>query len=226
MTHQVSLTNAFIPNSRERDILMLQKTPNGPLELIHMIKAQRKSEIISDAIEFAWEAHSSQTRKGSSIPYINHPLRVALTLIQLGCSDEIVSAGILHDTVEDTSVTLKDIELKFGKYVAELVSGASEPDKSDTWEHRKEHTIEYLKVAPIEIVCITFADKLDFIRSIHVDQERIGEAVWDVLNRPKEQQRWLMQELYKAFSSRVKDGLDFKLVAEFKSEIDAVLKAQ
>jgi len=140
------------------------------------------NEIIFDAIEFAAKAHRGQFRKSTKIPYIIHPLNVGNILIESGCSPEIVAAGILHDTVEDTDITIEDIEKKFGEKVAKIVKGVSEPDKSDTWENRKNHTIEMLKTAPLEIVLVEYADKLDNIKSIKETFEKIGKKYGTGLN--------------------------------------------
>ncbi|HAQ06826.1 MAG TPA: phosphohydrolase, partial [Bacillus bacterium] len=64
---------------------------------------------------------------------------------------------ILHDTVEDTKITLADIDLEFGNEIAEIVKGCSEPDKSLSWEERKEHTIDYLKTASKDIRVVACA---------------------------------------------------------------------
>ncbi|MCK9391353.1 MAG: HD domain-containing protein [Syntrophales bacterium] len=61
--------------------------------------------MIFKAIEFATKAHSGQYWKGTKILYVTHPLNVAKTLIQLECSEPVIVAGILHDTLEDTRVT-------------------------------------------------------------------------------------------------------------------------
>ena len=110
------------------------------------------SAMIFDAIEYAARAHREHYRKGTRIPYIAHLISVAKILIEYDCAEEIIVAGLLHDTVEDTSVTLEDIRNSFGETVASLVDAASEPDKSDTWENRKKHTIEYLKTAPMDVL--------------------------------------------------------------------------
>jgi (p)ppGpp synthase/HD superfamily hydrolase len=60
-----------------------------------------------DAIEFAVKAHRGQLRKGTTIPYVSHPMEVARILLQAGCSDTIAIAGLLHDTVEDAGVTVE-----------------------------------------------------------------------------------------------------------------------
>ena len=95
---------------------------------------------IFDALQFATNAHSGQFRKGTKIPYIVHPVTVMQTLIEYGASDDAVMAGILHDTLEDTPTTVADLEQNFGKRITHLVIGASEMDKSLSWEERKEHT--------------------------------------------------------------------------------------
>src|SRR5690606_17487759 len=79
---------------------------------------------LEHAIDFATEAHQGQKRK-SGEPYIVHPLSVANVLIEWGMDIDSVLAGVLHDTVEDTKVTLDDIENLFGRNVAFLVDGVT-----------------------------------------------------------------------------------------------------
>ena len=116
---------------------------------------------IFDAIEFAARAHRGQCRKGTKIPYIVHPLAVAKILIDAGCPEDVVVAGILHDTVEDTPLSLDEIRHAFGTAVARIVEGASEPDKSKPWEERKAHTIESLKTASEAVLLVSCADKIE-----------------------------------------------------------------
>jgi (p)ppGpp synthase/HD superfamily hydrolase len=182
----------------------------------------KKSKIVFDAIEFAVKAHSGQFRKGTNIPYIVHPLGVAKTLIEYGLPDKIVVAGILHDTVEDTDVTLEDIKKNFGEEIAKIVEGASEPDKSDTWENRKKHTIEYLKTAPMDVIFVSCADKLDNIKSIREDYSKIGEEIWKRFKRSKESQKWYYRSLMNVFSDRMKDEPALSIFKQFKLEVEKV----
>ena len=69
---------------------------------------------INQALEFAAQAHLKQIRKGTDIPYITHPYAVGMILARSGCPESVVIAGILHDTVEDTDVTLESIRCAFG----------------------------------------------------------------------------------------------------------------
>lgn len=175
--------------------------------------------MIFSAIEFATKAHAGQYRKGTKIPYIVHPLNVAKILIEHDCPEDVVVAGILHDTVEDTPITIEDIRQTFGERVAQLVQGASEPDKSDTWENRKKHTIEYLKTAPMDVLLVSLADKLDNVRAIREDYEKLGESLWSRFNRPRESQAWYYRSLAEVFSGRHFDGQFASFVGEFRSEV-------
>lgn len=174
------------------------------------------------AIEFATKAHKGQVRKGTKIPYITHPLGVAKILIENDCPEEIVVAGILHDTVEDTPVTIEDIRQAFGEKVAQLVQAASEPDKSDTWENRKRHTIESLKTVPMDVLLVSLADKLDNIKAIREDYEKLGESLWPRFNRPKQSQEWYYKSLAEVFSGRQASEPLASLVREFSSEVERV----
>jgi (p)ppGpp synthase/HD superfamily hydrolase len=177
------------------------------------------SPLIFDAIEYAAQAHREHFRKGTSIPYIIHPIGVAKILIEYDCSEEVVIAGLLHDTVEDTAVTLEAIRARFGEHVAGLVEAASEPDKSDTWENRKRHTLESLKTAPMEVLLLSCADKLDNIRSIKEDYERFGESVWKRFRRAKDSQKWYYGELADLFMSRAEGEPGATLFRQFYYEV-------
>ena len=177
-------------------------------------------EKIFKAIEFAAAAHRGQFRKGTKLPYIYHPLGVGQILIEHGCTEDIVVAGILHDTIEDTAVTSEDIAENFGHKITEIVVGASEPDKSDTWENRKQHTIEYLHKAPIAVLLVIAADKLDNINSMLIDYEKEGEALWLRFNRPKEKQQWYYRTLMTVFKNRINREPGIKIVDQISEGIE------
>jgi (p)ppGpp synthase/HD superfamily hydrolase len=180
--------------------------------------------MIFKAIEFATKAHSGLYRKGTKIPYITHPLNVAQILIEYECPESVVTAGILHDTLEDTQATVDDIRDAFGYEVADLVNAVSEPNKSDTWENRKAHTIKHLKTASPEVLMISLADKMDNIKKIREDYEKIGNKVWERFNRPKEKQKWYYETLADVFSMRLNDPKTAFLVNHFRSEVNLVFK--
>lgn len=142
------------------------------------------------AIEFAAYAHRDQKRKGTDIPYISHPYAVGSILMQAGCSEEVVVAGVLHDTLEDTETTEAELLALFGPEVLEIVKGCSEPDKGATWEERKQHTLDELKYASLSIRLVACADKLHNIRSIKRDLVKYREDAWTRFKRGRESQQW------------------------------------
>src|SRR4030042_864514 len=159
------------------------------------IKPLVKIHIINQAIEVAARVHQKQFRKGTDIPYITHPYAVGMLLLHAGCSEEIIVAGLLHDTIEDTSLTLEDIRALFGERVAGIVKGCSEPDRSLSWEVRKLHTLEYLRTAPIEVRWVACADKLHNIRTIIEDFHKVGDLVWNKFHRGRKEQEWYYRGL-------------------------------
>ena len=180
------------------------------------------ADMIFDAIEYAARAHREHYRKGTRIPYIIHPVGVAKILIEYDCSEEIVAAGILHDAVEDTEVSLEEIRSSFGEKVADLVAAVSEPDKSDTWENRKRHTLECLQTAPMDVLILSCADKLDNIRSIKEDYERFGETVWKRFRRAKDSQRWYYRTLAELYMKRSEGEPGATLFRQFNCEVGQV----
>lgn len=78
---------------------------------------------IDKALAIAAIAHRNQVRKGTDIPYFVHPVRVGMILQEYGCSEDVICAGILHDTVEDTDMTLSILSLEFNDNVARIVEG-------------------------------------------------------------------------------------------------------
>ncbi len=194
-------------NDRQQAILRYSADPKGAL---------------FRAIRLAVRAHRGQARKLSGVPYVFHPFSVARILIDYGCEEYIIVSGLLHDTVEDTAVTVEAIREHFGNDVARIVASVSEPDKSKPWEERKRHTVECIKTHPMEVLLVECADKLDNIRSIRRDYGKYGGAIWSAFNSPEKQQRWYYQSLKEAFLKRVKGEPSIGLFTEFAHEVERV----
>lgn len=171
---------------------------------------------IDRAIAFAAKAHEGQSRKATDVPYISHPYSVGIMLLQAGCREDVVIAGILHDTVEDTPVTEKDIELAFGKNVAALVMAASEQDKSLPWEKRKQHTIDHLSQTSEEACQIICTDKLHNLRSMVSDYEKLGDSLWERFNKGKDRQEWYYRSLLTILEKKLPDQ---QMVQSFSIEM-------
>lgn len=174
--------------------------------------------LVDHALTFAAFAHRHQTRKGTEIPYIVHPYAVGLKLQRAGCTDEVVAAGILHDVIEDTPVTIENLRMEFGARVAEIVAQCSEPDRSLPWEKRKEHTITFLRTAPFEVKLVAAADKLDNLRGIMAEHDKIGEQVWARFKRGREQQAWYYHSVAESLLQNLTAGSDRTIFLELQTE--------
>ncbi|MCR5122001.1 MAG: HD domain-containing protein [Ruminococcus sp.] len=145
--------------------------------------------MLEEAIIYATVLHQGRVRKFSGIPYILHPMEVAQILSTMTSDQEIITAGILHDVVEDTDGTLAEIEKRFGKRVAFLVSSESEPeypeeDKRATWQRRKEESLQVLRGSTdIGVKMLWLADKLANIRSLAGEYSAHGEEIWQKLHQ-------------------------------------------
>lgn len=142
------------------------------------------SKNITDAVEFALDAHKNQSRKDDR-PFIIHPLSVAFILLSVGYSEDVVIAGILHDVVEDTKYTERDIKERFGEKVAYLVMGVTEDKSIKDWQERKASYLEHLKTANSDIQAISAADLLDNRRAI-LKGIKLGTDIWKNFNATPE----------------------------------------
>lgn len=156
---------------------------------------------IEHALEVAAKAHEKQYRKGTGIPYISHPYAVGLLLMQAGCDEAVIIAGILHDTVEDTELTLECIRQHFDEHIAEIVAGCSE-NKALRWRERKTAKIEALKTTSIEVCLVMCADKLHNLRSIISEYRVHGDKVWNRFHGEIEDQAWYYRSVLERLHKR------------------------
>lgn len=185
------------------------------------------------AKQFAIKAHQNQIRKSNGKPMIYHPLAVAEILESFNYSDEIIAAGYLHDTIEDTTTTIEDIKKSFGNEVAKLVLNASESDKSLSWEERKKETIEKVKNSPIEDIVVILADKIHNVDDFIIELKKQGLELFNNFKRKQEKQIWYFEGIYNAIDSnnkklpiaqRLKKAIeDFRNEIEYQKELEDVL---
>lgn len=159
---------------------------------------------IHNAIIFAAVKHKDQKRKGTDIPYIVHPMEVMQILTAMGCPENVVIAGILHDTLEDTDTSPDEIRDSFGDEVLKIVQTESE-DKSKTWKERKQHTVDCLRTDTRETKLVCLADKLSNLRSIYADFTAIGNEIWKRFNAPKESIKWYYESIADALEDDFKN---------------------
>ena len=158
---------------------------------------KEQNELLNKAIIYAVEKHAGQLRKGTQIPYIVHPMEVLALLNEMRADMTVIIAGVLHDTVEDTSATIDDIIREFGEDVAELVGNHTE-DKSKTWFQRKSQGLRELAEGSFDLKCLVLADKLSNVRNMHRDYMIEGDEYWDRFNAPFEKQAWYYNGAVKA----------------------------
>ncbi len=184
------------------------------------------SMTIQKAIIFATLKHEGQKRKGTDIPYIVHPMEVMQILTDLQCSENVIIAGILHDTLEDTNTTPEEIEKLFGPDILAIVKTESE-DKTKTWKERKTATIEDLQHAEPETKIVCFADKFSNIKSMYRDKLDIGAELWKRFNADKDSIKWYYSSIAAALSTpgvKMNNKRYDELYNEFLDLIDAVFQ--
>ncbi len=126
--------------------------------------------LIEDAFLFGQKAHEGQLRKDGS-PFFDHPANVSLILAQLEMDEKTIVAALLHDTVEDTEVTLEDVVAKFGEEIAALVDGVTKLEVIN-YETKQERQVENLRkmflamASDIRVILIKLADRLHNIRTL------------------------------------------------------------
>ncbi len=160
-----------------------------------MIKSRNNMESINKiqkAIKFATKTHEiyqKQKRKGKDVSYISHPLAVGLLLSCVKAGDDVVCAGILHDTIEDSisekKVTFEMLEERFGKDVAQMVLDVTETDKTLSWEERKKKAIEHIKECSHNSLLVKSADVISNLSELINDYDKDGDQVFLRFNAPK-----------------------------------------
>ena len=145
--------------------------------------------LIETATALAITAHEGQTRKESDTPYVVHPIRVALILARHGFDDIIISAGLLHDVLEDTEITHEALSAIVGEDVAKLVASVSH-DSELLWEAKKKDYIEMIRAGADGTKAIATADKIANAESLFCAYEKEGSAVWTHFNAGREQKLW------------------------------------
>ncbi|MFF4081355.1 RelA/SpoT family protein [Streptomyces sp. NPDC001777] len=164
-----------------------------PDAISHVAEAHRAHHpdadlsILHRAYVLAESSHRGQTRK-SGEPYITHPLAVTLILAQLGAETTTLTASLLHDTVEDTDVTLDQVREQFGKEVCYLVDGVTKLEKVDYGAAAEPETFRKMLVATgddVRVMSIKLADRLHNMRTLGVmrpeKQARTARVTRDVL---------------------------------------------
>lgn len=168
--------------------------------------------LIHKAIGFAIKVHEldvKKRRKGTDVPYITHPLIVGLILSRITTNENIICAGILHDTIEDCepygSVTEAFLERKFNVYVARIVNDITEQDKSLPWMERKLAAFAHIKDMKHDSLLVKSADVLHNLTELNDDIAKDSENVFTKFNASKQdtllRYQKLVPEIKKAWAA-------------------------
>jgi (p)ppGpp synthase/HD superfamily hydrolase len=143
-----------------------------------VIHGRRLTDVVAElpktraALAYAEHQHAGQRRAADGEPFILHPVEVGSLLYEAGATDPVVAAGVLHDTIEKTSVTETDIRTRFGREIATLVLAVSEDPKIDGYEERKAMLRDQVAAAGPDAQMIFAADKISKVRELALERRR------------------------------------------------------
>ena len=188
--------------------------PNNPLN----------TELLDRAIVFAVKAHAGTERRGKGYPYSVHLMEAVEIVATMTPNQELLAAAALHDTIEDTNVTIDDIRTEFGDRIATLVAHETEERlegvrAEDSWHDRKQATIKKLAKASRETKIVALGDKLSNMRAIAHDYDELGNALWERFHAkdPKDHE-WY----YRGLANSLRELQDTTAFQEFESLIHHV----
>ena len=154
---------------------------------------------IQKAIDLAIKVHEidqKQKRKGKDTAYIFHPLAVGLILSRVDADEDVIAAGILHDTIEDSikekKITGEKLKEEFGGKIAELVESVTE-DKSLPWEERKQKVIESIKEFSNNSLLLKSADIISNLSEMVDDYDQTGYKNFEHFGAPEPKEKNVIQ---------------------------------
>lgn len=161
-----------------------------------MRNAHIDTSLLDRAICFAVSAHRNTERRGKGYPYIVHPLEVVSIVATMTSDQELLAAAALHDTVEDTDISIEDIRKEFGHRIADLVEVETDSfidgvADEDSWHERKRGAIERIAASSRDAQMVALGDKLSNARIIYRDYIEMGDEVWNLFHvKDKASHKW------------------------------------
>lgn len=168
---------------------------------------------IKKAIQFAARKHHGHLRISSTseepMPYVTHLFSVALLVAEDGAHDDVVTAALLHDTIEDTGTTREEIAVAFNERVADLVESVSERKEIDgkklDWKECKTDYLERVEKAGEDTIRIMLGDKVDNVESRIEEFQKHGEDFLNNWKQPNDSYLWLYREALRIAQARLPD---------------------
>ncbi len=189
-----------------------------------MANKPMNTELLDRAIIFAVRAHAGTERRGKGFPYIVHPMEAVEIVATITADQELLAAAALHDTVEDTDVTVDQLRAEFGDRIAALVASESDVvmagvSEEDSWHTRKKAAIDRLAAASHDAKIVAMGDKLSNMRAIARDYAVKGDELWKIFHAkdPKDHE-WH----YRGLADSLRELSDTFAFKEFEALIDQV----
>lgn len=190
-----------------------------------MANAYLDTTLVDRAIKFAVDAHANTERRGKGFPYVVHVLEAMEIVATMTSDPELLCAAVLHDTVEDTDVTLESIRNEFGERVAALVEAETDRtmpsrSESESWRDRKQAAIDRIASSSFDAKMVALGDKLSNMRAIRRDYLREGDRLWNLFHAPngKADHEWH----YRGLAASLSPLSDTDAYREFAGAIDDV----
>ena len=182
------------------------------------------TDLLDRAIVFAVRAHAGTERRGKGFPYIVHPMEAVEIVATMTPDQELLAAAALHDTVEDTDVTVEQIRAEFGDRIASLVALESDTleqgmSEENSWHARKQAAINRLASASHDAKIVALSDKLSNMRAIARDYAIQGDSLWSLFHTkdPKDHE-WH----YRGLADALRELQDTFAYKEFERLINQV----
>lgn len=156
-----------------------------------------------EIIRFVEKAFDGKRRKKEDLPLSSHSLIVGMMLKNIGCDEDTVYIGYLHDIIEDTAYTYEDVLSKFGLTIAEGISYLSEDKSIENYMDRKSSFIQKLEYVPENILMVELADKLSNLLSDYASFEKDGCEALSTKKADYDTVKWYYTSLQELFNKRL-----------------------
>lgn len=180
---------------------------------------KRLTKKIHAALVKASVLHRMQNRKWDWVPYIVHPFSVAWILTFYIDDEDIIVAGLLHDTLEDAKdYQFDDLEEEFWSQVAQYVKEVSE-EQNESWKTRKQNYLKALETASFGWMMICCADKIHNLNSFYIEYQKHWDDLWTHFNSSKEEMIWFYSESYRILKAK----LDNEIIIELEKSLSRLM---
>jgi len=182
------------------------------------------TSLLDRAIIFAVKAHAGTERRGKGFPYIVHPMEAVEIVSTITSDQELLAAAALHDTVEDTAVTVEQLRAEFGDRVASLVADESDTftegvSEQDSWHSRKQAAIDRLSKASHDAKIVALGDKLSNMRAIARDYSVKGDSLWNIFHvKDRASHEWHYRGLLESLRE-LEDSFAFREFEELVNKV-------